>query len=655
MTILGISGLFTTEDNDYDPTNFYQRSHDATACLVSDGKTLAAIEEERLNRDKHTFRFPREAVKACFDVSGTRPADVTRIAYYFGEDYMGIRLAKAAANDPHMIAVSLREQLRQKVNDAVGFNYPSEIFTFLPHHDTHAASAFFDSGMKNALVVVSDGNAEKDGISIYEASKSGLDLIRTYRREHSLGHFYTAITQLIGYRKFDEYKVMGLASFGNPVVYRDLFSDLYSLDVGGNYALDYEAALETLLRSGHRPRRAGEAILQVHKDLAASAQEVLERISLHIISYWLESTNSKNLCMAGGVAQNTSLNGKLLRLQRLDSIFIPPAAHDGGAALGAAMLAEQQEKPIQVGRRYSSTAYLGCPVGTDVQIKERLDSWEQYVTYEYVDDTEALAAECLAANEVVAWVQGRAEFGPRALGNRSILADARPPANRDRVNRLIKKREDYRPFAPVVTAEDASSYFDLAQVSADHSYMGFVVPVLPEYRDLLGAVTHVDGTARIQILHEEQNPKYWRLVKEFEKHTGTPVLLNTSYNNSAEPIVQTADDAISTFITTGLDRLFIGSFQVKRRDDVLTPLLSARLEVMPFCTLVQRTGRSLTETGIYRTAFPNQFYRVSERTATRIRGCDDISESKSGHEANKELMNEIWSLWDRRIVRVIPG
>lgn len=651
MTILGISGLFTTEDNDYDPTNFYQRSHDATACLIDNGTTLAAVEEERLNRDKHTFRFPREALKACFDVSGTHPSEVTRIAYYFGEEYMGSRLDKAAALDPQMTALPLREQLRQRVNETLAFDYPSEIFRFLPHHDTHAASAFYDSGMERALVVVSDGNAEKDGISVYEASDNGLKLIRTYRRQHSLGHFYTAITRLVGYRNFDEYKVMGLASFGNPQVYRDSFDDLYSLGEEGSYELDYEAALEALLRAGHRPRRADEPILQAHKDLAASAQEVLERISIHIISYWLKITRARNLCLAGGVAQNTSLNGKLLRLRELDAIFIPPAAHDGGAALGAAMLAEQEQLPRRAPHRYSSTAYLGCSIGTDEQIKDRLDSWAQYVTYEQTTDTEAVAARAIAANEVVAWVQGRAEFGPRALGNRSILADARPAANRDRVNLLIKKREDYRPFAPVVTIEDASRYFDLAQVSADHSYMGFVVPVRSECRTLLGAVTHVDGTARIQTIHKKQNLRYWKLLKEFEKQTGTPVLLNTSYNNSAEPIVQTINDAIATFITTGLDRLFIGDFQVMRRDDVLTPLLSAEFEMMPFCTLVDRIGRTSAETGIYRTAFPNQIYQVSEQAAAWIRGSDRCDSAI----ADDDLMAEIWSLWDRRLIRVLPN
>lgn len=653
MTVLGISGLFTTEEDDYDPTNFYQRSHDAAACIISNGVTLAAIEEERLNRDKHTFRFPTAALKSCFDVSGTKPTDVTKIAYYFGEEYMGMRLDKAAASDPYMMAKPIREQLRLRVNEAIDFDYPSEIFSFLPHHDTHAASAFYDSGMKDALVVVSDGNAEKDGISIYEASAEGLQKVQTYRREHSLGHFYTAITRMVGYRNFDEYKVMGLASFGDSSVYRNLFADLYSLEVDGGYALDYEAALEALLEAGHRPRRVGEEISQAHKDLAASAQEVLETISLHVISHWQKFIGSKNLCLAGGVAQNTSLNGKLLNLKGLESIFIPPASHDGGAALGAAMLAEHEEISPQTGRRYSKTAYLGCSIGTDAEIKDRLDAWTEYISYEYIENPEVVAAERLSANHVIAWVQGRAEFGPRALGNRSILADPRPSANRDRVNLLIKKREDYRPFAPVVTEEDAFRYFKLSEISADHSYMGFVVPVLEECRDLLGAVTHVDGTARVQVLSENQNPRYWRLIKEFEKRTGTPVLLNTSYNNSSEPIVQSADDAISTFITTGLDRLFIGNYEVTRRSDVLTPLLRAKLEMMPFCTLSSQMGRNFKKMGIFRTAFPNQIYPVSEDIATLIH--ERSAAFELGVISTGDFANEIWSLWDRRLVRVIPG
>jgi len=533
MAILGISGLFSTEFDDYDPTTFYEYSHDATACIVAGGTTLAAVEEERLTRDKHTFRFPENAVRACLDISGLRPADITGIAYYFGEDYLNVDLARIAADDPHMCADAPREQLRRRISEAAGYEFDSNAMIFVPHHDTHAASAFYDSGLTDSLVVVSDGNAERDGISIYLADGNGLKLLHSHSRTHSLGHFYTAITKILGYRNFDEYKVMGLASFGDPSVYRRLFNDLYQLDADGSYTLPYEAARESLLAAGFTPRRAGQEITQMHKDLAASAQEVLERISLHLISHWVQHTGSVNLCLAGGVAQNTTLNGKLLGLSTLRSVFVPPAAHDGGAALGAAIIADRRDHASESGHRYSSTVYLGSAVESGPELKTRVSAWSDFVTSTEVDSAEETAADCLASNEVVAWVQGRAEFGPRALGNRSILADPRPASNRDRVNRLIKKREDYRPFAPVVTSADAGTFFDLPAVSADYSYMGFVVPVREQYREFLGATTHVDGTARVQVIDEDANPRYWALIKQFEKRTGTPVLLNTSYNNSS--------------------------------------------------------------------------------------------------------------------------
>ncbi|MCC3326465.1 carbamoyltransferase family protein [Nocardia abscessus] len=657
MAVLGISGLFTTELDDYDPTTFYKYSHDATACLVDDGKTIAAVEEERLNRDKHCFRFPVEAIKACLQIAGLKAIDVTRVAYYFEEGYVDAGLAEIAAHDPHMTAKKPREQLHHRLYEITGHEFADEALTFVRHHDTHAASAFYDSGLRESLIVVSDGNAERDGVSVFHGDENGISLLRTYDRQHSLGHFYTAITRLIGYRNFDEYKVMGLASFGNAATYRSLFDDMYTMGLDGTYSLLHEAAMSTLLKSGFRPRRAADVITQAHKDLAAGAQEVLERITLHIVSYWLKQTGSKNLCMAGGVAQNTSLNGKLLSFRGLDTIFIPPAAHDGGAALGAAMLAEQEVSPRRSqrsSRRYSDTVYLGCSVGTAEDIESTLRKWGNYVTFEEVADSAAAAADCLAADEVVAWVHDRAEFGPRALGNRSILADPRPASNRDRVNRLIKKREDYRPFAPVVTAEDAERYFDLSSVSADHSFMGFVVPVRDKYREHLGATTHIDGTARVQILQQAANPRYWKLLKEFEKRTGTPVLLNTSFNNSSEPIVQSAEDAIATFVTTGLDRLFIGPYRVTRKDHIEKALLTARVEMMPFCSLSRRTRRLGTVVGVLRDAFPNQIYPISDETAQLIENHSSAGELSLDSEDKDRVCKEVWSLWDRRLIRIIP-
>ncbi|MFI1240350.1 carbamoyltransferase [Nocardia salmonicida] len=654
MAVLGLCGLFTTDTEDYDPTTFAQYSHDATACLVDGGKTLAAIEEERLNRDKHTFRFPGEAVRACLDLSGIRASEITSVAYYFEEKYVDLSLAEIASHDPNMPWEPSRLQLSRRLAEITGHEFEESQLVFVSHHRTHAASAYYDSGLSNSLVVVSDGNAERDGISIFHGNGGELDQLHNYDRWHSLGHFYTGVTELVGYQKFDEYKVMGLASFGDPSIYRKILADMVSLDADGRYSLPYEQVILSLIDQGFAPRRAGSAITQAHKDLAASAQELVERISLHIVRYWLEKTGSRNLCLAGGVAQNTSLNGKLLAMKGLDHIYIPPAAHDGGAALGAAMIAEQEIRPARAGVRYSDTAYLGSPVGSDGHIKNVLDAWSGFVSYEEVDQPETVAAECLAADDVIAWVQGRAEFGPRALGNRSILADPRPASNRDRVNRLIKKREDYRPFAPVVTAGDEERYFDLADVSADHSYMGFVVPVRSEYQDILGATTHVDGTARVQVLRRQDNQKFWSLIKEFEKRTGTPVLLNTSYNNSAEPIVQSVEDAVATFVTTGLDKLFIGSYVVELRPNFMEAVQHARLSPLPFCAISRRTTSVKSEIVMYRTSSPNKVVQVSTHIESLIENRQSIAELVTDAGEAETIAGEVWSLWERRLIKIIP-
>ncbi len=655
MAVLGISGLFTTEQDDHYPTTFYKYSHDAAACVVNDGKTLAAVEEERLNRDKHTFRFPIHAVRASLDAAGLTPRAIERVAYYFEEDYVDADLARVAADDPLMPYRPARERIRDRLAESLGREFADEDLVFVSHHHTHAASAFYDSGFDSALVVVSDGNAERDGISIFTAGSDGLELLHSYSRDHSLGHFYTAVTKMIGYRNFDEYKVMGLASFGDPARYRKLFDGIHSLETGGEYHLSHEEAVAAMLESGLRPRRSDEPITQSHKDLAAAAQEVLERVSVHVITHWRAQTGADRLCMAGGVAQNTSLNGKLLSLKGLRSIYIPAAAHDAGAALGAAMLTEQKHKPARAGDRYSPTAYLGTTLGTDAEIGRGLERWREFIDFDAPVDLEATVAAALADGAVVGWAHGRAEFGPRALGNRSILADPRPAENRDRVNQLIKKREDYRPFAPVVTREDAETFFELSDVDADHSYMGFVVPVRPEHRARLGATTHVDGTSRIQVLDPDQNPRFWRLLKKFEALTGVPVLLNTSFNNNAEPIVQSVDDVVASFITTGLTLLAIGPYLARRRDEAETAIDHARLELMPLCAMGSTTTRLGSSREIWRSSYPSKTTAVTEPLAETLAKAGRISDLPVTDDVRGQLRAEAYDLWQRRLIRVLPA
>jgi predicted NodU family carbamoyl transferase len=650
VAVLGLSGLFATERDDYDPATFHGFFHDAAACLVQNGRTLAAIEEERLNRDKHTNRFPGRAAVACLAAAGVSAAEVTDVAYFFDEDFTDRDLGRVAYDDPAMPLPAARDVLLSRLREALGDVTPR--VTFVDHHLAHAASTFYESGFDDALVVIADGNGERAGMSVYRGGPDGLVPLRSYPRRDSIGHFYTAVTKALGYRQFDEYKVMGLASFGSPEKFAGNFSGIYELRPGGNYRLHHEKIPDLLHDAGVWPRRRTEELTGTHRDLASSAQEVTERIGLHVISYWLRGTGLRNLCLAGGVAQNTSLNGRVLACGEADRVFVPPAAHDAGAALGAAIVVDRSRAGAPRTTRYSTDAYLGRHLGDDDAIAGRLRDWAGFVEWERVDDPERVVAAELAAGAVVGWADGRSEFGPRALGARSILADPRPAANRERVNKLIKKREDYRPFAPIVRAEAADRFFDLSGAGADHSYMGFVVPVWPGAG--LDAVTHVDGTARVQTLREEQNPRVYRLLGEFEELAGVPVLLNTSFNNQAEPIVDSVDDAVATFLTTGLSLLVLGGHVVTRRDGGDDALAASRIELLPFCRLVTTTDRHSEQHGVVRTATPTRVHPVSAAVARLLRGDGVIDRAGADGPDRDELIRDVSRLWDDRLVRVVP-
>jgi len=657
MAVLGLSGFFGTESEDYDPVAFFASYHDAAACLVQDGRALAAAEEERFNREKHTNRFPLSAIRACLDVAGLPAHKISHVAYFFEESYTDLELTRVAIDDPAMPLPPVRDLLHERLAEATGVDLRDRPTIFTSHHRAHAASAFFDSGLHSALVVVSDGNAEREGTSVFVGDSKGLRLLRTYARADSLGNFYAAITKMIGYRVFDEYKMMGLAQYGDPTTYRCMFKRLYSLEPDGSYVLANDQVIPLLLEAVGRPRRSSEPISEANRDLAAAAQDVVEQIGLHVITHWLKATGSRNLCLAGGVAQNTSMNGRLLRLDTLDHVFVPTAPHDAGAALGAAMIVDQELAASQHRRhtRYSTSAYLGAGLGTEEKIRARIEDWRDFVTYRRPQDLEEEMAVALADGAVVGWTQGRAEFGPRALGNRSILADPRSAAQRDRVNLMIKQREGYRPFAPVVTADEAARFFEIPATMADHSHMSFVIPVRSEHRGGLGAVTHVDGTARVQVLQLEQNPRLWRLLKRFQMRTGIPVLLNTSFNNDVEPIVQSVDDIIAGFLTTRLSLLVVGPFLVHRREIADAALASVTIRPAQFCRLEHHTDRQGEGRALVRTSQPIRRTGVSEQAAELLTGHLRPRDLGLADDELAALVQEIAVLWDRRLVTVVPA
>lgn len=659
VLVLGISGLFAVDGDEYPLGTFPAFYHDAAACLVTNEQTRLAVEEERLTRDKHTNWFPQHAVHACFRETNTQPDDLSHIAYAFEEAYTNFEICVECADNPRMPLQSAQATLLSRLRQVLKHELSQVTVCFVRHHKAHAAAAYYDSGFENALILISDGNGERDSLSVFAGEADELNLLKTYSRTDSLGHFYTAITKIIGYRDFDEYKVMGLASYGDPSVWRATLSQLYSLDAEGCYSLNFARTLPLLLERGLAPRRVDEPILGSYCDLAAAAQEVIERITFHILQHWRHVTGEESLCLGGGVAQNTTLNGKILRADLFKRVYVPCAPHDAGAALGAAIsvAVENRAAPQSVAlpqpRKFSRTPYLGLDVGDSAFIRRRLEAWSDVIAFDYCRDIASHLARSIADDEIVGWAHGRSEFGPRALGNRSIFADPRPARNRDRVNALVKQRESYRPFAPVVTLDDAERFFIFPSCSADFSYMSFVVEVREEVRELLAAITHVDGTARVQIVDEDRNPRLWQLLKEFGTITDIPVLLNTSFNNFAEPIVQTVDDAVVCLLTSGLAAAAVGDYIVTRHDQNLEGLAHVAFRLMPRCQLISRFDGESTRLAIIRTALPTEETEVSEAVASTL--IEQAYSGEGGPDLNiaPSVFGELRSLWDKRLVRPV--
>jgi carbamoyltransferase len=402
---------------------------------------------------------------------------------------------------------------------------------------------------------------------------------------YALGTFH------LGFTIHDEYKVMGLAPYGDPARFSGSFNDLVRLDPdGGVRILPTPEIMAALAEAARVP---GGPIEQIHKDFAAALQKALERGLLHLVAHYGKELSQRKLCFAGGVAQNCSANGKLLLSDLFDDVFVQPVAYDAGCALGAALWAHSIERPAMPAHNVRMfDLQLGLPTARNDDLRKVLNRWEFAVDWTEADDIADTGAKLIADGAVIGWMQGRAEYGARALGNRSIIADPRPAENKDRINAMVKKREGFRPFAPSVIDEMLHEYFDVPKRVAALPFMVFVVPVREQYRQTLGAITHVDGTARVQSVARTTNEKYWRLIRAFGGRTGIPMVLNTSFNNNAEPIVNTPEDALNCFLSTDIDYLLIGDFLVRKRGDKHDALVAAGIRLNPRYALIYRPASS---------------------------------------------------------------
>ncbi|HET6976347.1 MAG TPA: carbamoyltransferase C-terminal domain-containing protein [Pyrinomonadaceae bacterium] len=671
MFVLGVHGGRKREDED---NHLGFALHDSAAVLLLDGQVVAAIEEERLNRIKHTNCFPVQAIKYCLEENRLSLTDVDYIAINTADHMMNALAKRAFLVDNNLKApIDGRTYVASLFESNFGVNVEARI-RFCRHHVAHAWSAFAPSGYDNSLVLVLDGDGDNLSGMVLLAESNKMTTLAEYGVEQSLGHFYAQIISLLGYQRFDEYKAMGLAPYGNPKTYSSLFHEFYRLLPGGNFEIaDASTSTRRLVDAGivDQARRRSEPFAQIHKDIAAALQETLEDIVLHILQHYAHETKQKKLCFAGGVAHNCTLNGRILYSDLFDKVFVQPAAHDAGGAMGSALSVFQDEDARQQPHKLEHL-YFGTDIDRLPETTEKtLGRWSDFLTFEKVDLVTQRTAQLLADGFVVGWVQGRSEFGPRALGNRSILADPRPAFNKLLINEMVKKREAYRPFAPSVLEESLHEFFDVPSNRAEFPFMIFVLKVREQMRELLGAVTHVDGTARVQTVSRKWNRKYWELIHEFQKLTGVPILLNTSFNNNAEPIVDSVEDAIVCYLTTGLDYLVVGDY-IAQKKDTADPALEALVPSLPKSRkLVKRT--ILSEPGKWESVFeiegtmshyfarrriiisPEVFAMFMAAGSNRSLATlfDEIEMTNSDRRA--QLLEEIKNLWIKRIIILQPG
>lgn len=583
MKVLGISGLEKAvpfkraafpglDEREYR----IAQGMDAAAALLVDGELVAAAEEERFNGKKHTGDFPIHAIQYCLAEAGIALGEIDEIAHGFNyAPYRELYLKDKVSAEVYNQVFSRDALLEQVRHDLPGFS-EHKVFS-VGHHLAHAASAAYTSGWEECLVIVNDAMGEVESLSVYEFHDGELEKICTIGANDSIGILYSLITLHLGFDfNSDEYKIMGLAPYGDPARFRTFFEKAVELRDDGTFRIpilklnhsreerENYAATRAYLDAHLTPSRLPvDPVTLVHQDVAAALQECLEKVVLHVCAHFAEKTGLRRVALAGGVALNCSANGKLMRSGLFDEVYVQPVAGDAGVALGAALC--RASLAGEVSNRRLPAPLFG-PRYRASEIEPALQRFGHRIHWRYFDslaDTCASAARLIADGCVIAWDRGRMEYGPRALGSRSILADPSHPEMRDRINAMVKKREAFRPFAPACSLEEAHRWFDVAP-GEEHPYMISVVDVRPEVRSLLSAITHVDGSARLQTVSARDNPDFHALLLAVGERTGRQMVLNTSFNVKGQPIVNTPDEAIETFLGTGIEFLFLENYHVTR-------------------------------------------------------------------------------------------
>ncbi|TDB54299.1 carbamoyltransferase [Photorhabdus khanii] len=580
MIILGISGLPNSQ-------RFMQENYpcvskldervcqgvDSAACLIIDGKVVAAAAEERFTGEKGTGRFPANAINYCLAEAGLTQDDIQVIAHGFNYDHYRRFFM---SNEKMFEGVFSGKTVIDEFVSA-GWQDIEPRFQAVDHHLAHAASAFYPSGFQSALCVVSDGMGEIESLSVYLAKDQQFQKLHSQPISSSLGIFYSICTRFLGFVfNSDEYKVMGLAAYGNPERYRDIFNELAQFDAdSGSICINWSSQAFDNAEYGYpgaiaqlsdmfdlAPRNEDDTLLDVHQDFAAGLQEKFTLLLKQLVTYWLQKTGETSLCLAGGSFLNCKANQVLCQLDGVKNVFVQPASGDDGTALGAALF---------VAGKYHNDSdrdfnpYLGPRFSTD-EIRNVLfrHGGNAGMKWRYLglnDDYFISAAKDIAEDKIIAWFHDRMEFGPRALGNRSILALPAGEGIKDRINSTVKFREAFRPFAPAILDEDCDIIFETRNL-APTRYMLCTAGVKPGMAGPVSGIVHADGTARIQLVERTFNATFWRLLKAVQEITGYGCLVNTSFNVKGQPLIMSPDVAIDTFLKTSLDKLYIEGFVV---------------------------------------------------------------------------------------------
>jgi carbamoyltransferase len=557
--------------------------HDSSACIVDDGELVVALEEERFSRSKHTTLFPTSAIARCLEVAGCGYEDIDHVAVsinptkdWYKKVVYGLKLG-------HRMWPFVKHELIRAVRKQVNFNawykehWPSgngPTVHKVDHHLSHIAGSFFISPYDRAALLSIDGSGEWSTTWMGETDGRNFTCYSESEFPNSLGSFYEAATQFCGFRpNYDEGKTMGLAPFGDPERFYSTMAQMIEIGPKGEVKIDLSwfnyqnlthwRLSDKYVRAFGKPRKDGEEIEQHHEDVAAAAQKVLEDRVLEMCRILERESSADYLVISGGVSLNSVMNGRILRETRFKDVYVMPAAGDNGTSIGAAYYVYNHT--LGATKRYHhNNPYLGTEYDNEF-IERTLKQCK--LPYEKLDDASTTAARLLGDGKIIGWFQGKMEIGPRALGSRSILANPTLPDMKAKINAEVKHREAYRPFAPSATVECTQEYFD---IEVEAPFMLKVCDVKPDKRELLPAITHVDGSARLHTVRAEISPRYHKLIAELGKISGVPVVLNTSFNIMGEPVVESPLQAIRCFYSTGLDALVIGDFLLCKDNAVKT-------------------------------------------------------------------------------------